>query len=55
VSTTVSDFDRAVTEFVHRGIEYPTMESIPEAGRKAPVVDPDGNTVTFIPVSAKSD
>jgi predicted enzyme related to lactoylglutathione lyase len=52
VSIAVPDLDRTVAEMVDRGIDKPAVETIPGAGRKAPVVDPEGNTVTFIDVTA---
>jgi predicted enzyme related to lactoylglutathione lyase len=50
VAVAVSDLDQIVDAIVERGIGRPAVETIPGVGRKAPVVDPEGNVVTFIEV-----
>ena len=51
VAVAVSDLDQVLDEVVSRGIEAPVIETIPGVGRKAPVIDPEGNTVAFIEVN----
>ena len=51
----VPDLDQAVAEIEGRGLSKPTIETIEAAGRKAPVVDPEGNTVTLIEVLASNE
>jgi predicted enzyme related to lactoylglutathione lyase len=55
VTVAVPDLDAAVAEMTIRGLGRPTIEIIEGAGRKAPVVDPEGNTINLIEVSAPSD
>jgi predicted enzyme related to lactoylglutathione lyase len=55
VSVAVPDLDAAVAELAGRGMDRPRIEIVGGAGRKAPVVDPEGNTVTLIEVSAPTD
>ncbi len=51
VAVAVSDLDQVVDEMTKRGIARPAVETIPGVGRKAPIIDPEGNTVTFIQVN----
>jgi predicted enzyme related to lactoylglutathione lyase len=55
VTIAVSDLDQTLTEIAGRGIDNPSIETIPEAGRKTPLVDPEGNMVTFIQVLTSTD
>jgi predicted enzyme related to lactoylglutathione lyase len=50
VTVAVPDLDRAIGEVVGRGLAPSVVETIEGAGRKAPIVDPEGNVVTFIEV-----
>jgi predicted enzyme related to lactoylglutathione lyase len=50
VSVAVPDLDQAVAEIADRGLDRPPIETIVGTGRKAPVVDPEGNTITLIEV-----
>jgi len=54
VTVAVSDLDHAVAEIAGRGLATPLIEAIEGAGRKAPVVDPEGNTVNLIEVVSGS-
>jgi catechol 2,3-dioxygenase-like lactoylglutathione lyase family enzyme len=47
----VSDLDEALAELDHRGIRADRVEQQGDAGRKAIVLDPDGNTVGLIHVA----
>lgn|GEM_PF-1900280 len=51
VTLAVPDLEGALAALGARGLSRPAVETIP-AGRKAPVVDPEGNTITFIEVRA---
>jgi len=50
VAMTVPDLDQAVVDLVGRGLSPPTIERVGAAERKAPVVDPEGNTIALIEV-----
>ena len=52
VTIAVSDLGQTVARMVGRGIDNPAIETIPGAGRKAPVVDLEGNMISFIEVAA---
>jgi hypothetical protein len=43
----VDDLDRHVTEITERGIAVGAIESQPGRYRKAEVIDPAGNTISF--------
>ncbi|HWD53044.1 MAG TPA: VOC family protein [Acidimicrobiales bacterium] len=51
VTVSVADLDQTIAEIGHRGLDRPPIETIEGAGRKAPFVDPDGNTITFVEVA----
>src|SRR6516162_6719442 len=48
VTISVPDLDAAVREAIGRGVDVETAHSVGEAGRKAVMTDPDGNTVALI-------
>ena len=50
VTLSVGDLDSAVAELGGRGIAVGPVETIGEAGRKATVLDPDGNQLSLIEV-----
>jgi len=50
VAVAVSDLDHALEGLALRGIDRPAVETLSGVGRKAPIVDPEGNTITFIQV-----
>jgi len=50
VTVAVPDLDRALAEIAGRGLARPSVETIEGAGRKAPVVAPEGNTINLIEV-----
>ena len=50
VTVAVPDLDQAVAEIADRGMGIPSIETIDGAGRKAPFVDPEGNTINLIEV-----
>ena len=54
VSISVANLDASIREIVARGIAAPAVETVPGAGRKAPFVDPEGNIVTLLELSATS-
>jgi len=54
VTVAVPDLDHAVAEMADRGLATSPIETIEGAGRKAPVVDPEGNTVNLIEVVSGS-
>ena len=51
VALSVADLDAALAELSSRGISAARMEAV-GGGRKATVLDPDGNTVALIQVPA---
>jgi predicted enzyme related to lactoylglutathione lyase len=52
VALAVQDLEATIAEIGGRGIDVSVRETLPDAGRKATYVDPDGNTVSFIQVLA---
>jgi predicted enzyme related to lactoylglutathione lyase len=55
VTVAVPDLDRTVAEMAARGVAPPAIETIEEAGRKATIVDPEGNSIACIEVPARDD
>jgi len=53
VTISVSDLDRFVTDLTARGVDVGQIETVGDAGRKASVIDSDGNVLSFIEVNAK--
>ena len=51
VGILVSDLDEAVADLERRGIRASQIEPQGDGGRKATVIDPDGNTVGLIHVA----
>jgi len=49
----VGDLDATLAELDARGIRPPSVEDVGDAGRRATVRDPDGNTVAIIEVAAQ--
>ncbi|HWF14771.1 MAG TPA: VOC family protein [Acidimicrobiales bacterium] len=47
----VGDLDATLVELAARGISPASVEQVGDAGRKATVLDPDGNSVAIIEVS----
>lgn len=54
VTVAVDDLDRFVADLGARGIRSGPIEAVGEAGRKATVVDVDGNAISWIEVFAES-
>jgi predicted enzyme related to lactoylglutathione lyase len=52
VTVSVSDLDGAVREVAARGITSAPIEVVGEAGRKARISDPEGNTISLIQVGS---
>ena len=52
VTLCVADLDRAVADIAARGITGGPVELIGDAGRKVTFTDAEGNTVSFIEVTA---
>lgn len=52
VTVAVDDLDRFVSDLSARGIACGPVEAIGDAGRKATVVDADGNRISWIEVAA---
>ncbi|MEV1288945.1 VOC family protein [Micromonospora sp. NPDC049679] len=52
VTISVSDLDEVVTDLEARGISSGRIETIGDAGRKAIVTDPDGNSIALIQIAA---
>ncbi len=50
VAIAVADLDGTLDGLASRGIDRPEVDTVPGAGSKATVTDPDGNTVAFIEV-----
>jgi catechol 2,3-dioxygenase-like lactoylglutathione lyase family enzyme len=46
----VDDLNQAVAELAARGLEAGPIEPVGDAGHKAILIDPDGNTVSLIEV-----
>ncbi len=51
VTLSVADLDKAVAEVGGRGITFGPIETVGSAGRKASVIDADGNTLSLIDVT----
>jgi predicted enzyme related to lactoylglutathione lyase len=54
VTISVSDLDQFVADLASRGISAGPIEAVGDAGRKANVVDADGNVISWIQVAAGS-
>jgi predicted enzyme related to lactoylglutathione lyase len=54
VTISVSDLDRLVADLASRGISPGAIETVGDAGRKANVVDADGNVISWIQVATDS-
>jgi predicted enzyme related to lactoylglutathione lyase len=52
VALAVADLEQTLGQMASRGIDVPPIETIGEAGRKASVADPEGNTIALIEVEA---
>jgi predicted enzyme related to lactoylglutathione lyase len=52
VTISVSDLDQAVADLDSRGISSGRIETVGDAGRKATVTDPEGNSIALIQVAA---
>ena len=52
VTVCVADLDRTVADIAARGITGGQAEPIGDAGRKVTFTDAEGNTVSFIEVTA---
>jgi predicted enzyme related to lactoylglutathione lyase len=50
VAMAVPDLERAISELASRGLAAAAIETVGDAGRKAPVIDPEGNTINLIEV-----
>lgn len=55
VSMAVPDLERAIVEIADRGLRPAAIETVGDAGRKAPVIDPEGNTINLIEVLASQE
>ena len=51
VTISVGDLDQFVTDLASRGISAGPVEAVGDAGRKANVVDADGNVISWIEVA----
>ncbi len=51
VTLAVADLDALVGALDERGIDHGVIETVPGAGRKSEVADPEGNRITFVEVS----
>ncbi|MGA2306727.1 MAG: VOC family protein [Acidimicrobiales bacterium] len=54
VTISVSDLDQFVADLASRGISAGPIEAVGDAGRKANVVDADGNVISWIQVATGS-
>jgi predicted enzyme related to lactoylglutathione lyase len=54
VTISVNDLDKFVEDLAARGIDARSIEGIGDAGRKAVVVDSDGNVLNWIEVRSKN-
>jgi hypothetical protein len=54
VTIAVCDLDAVLDELDGRGIDRPEVEIVADAGRKAPLADPDGNAVILVQVDGGS-
>lgn len=52
VTISVSDLDRFVRDLADRGVTAGPIEAVGDAGRKAVVVDADGNAISWIEVAS---
>jgi hypothetical protein len=52
VTLSVTDLDRTLAEINERGIGSGAVETVGDAGRKPIIIDPDGNSLSFIEVVA---
>jgi len=52
VAISVGDLEGELVALHRRGIEPVTVERVGDAGRKATLRDPDGNTIALIEVAA---
>jgi predicted enzyme related to lactoylglutathione lyase len=52
LTISVAGLERTVEEIRSRGIECGAIEEVGDAGRKATLTDPDGNTISFVQVAA---
>ena len=52
VAICVPDLDEALDEIALRGLAKPDIEMVGDSGRKAPLIDPEGNTIAIIEVKA---
>jgi len=55
VTLAVADLDATIAEIEDRGLASAPIETIAGAGRKAAVVDPEGNMITFVEVGLSGD
>jgi len=53
VAVAVSNLDEALAHVNQRGIRTDAVEMVGDAGRKAALTDPDGNSLTLIEVRAE--
>jgi predicted enzyme related to lactoylglutathione lyase len=53
VTISVSDLDQFVADLASRGISAGPIESVGDAGRKANLVDADGNVISWIQVGTR--
>jgi predicted enzyme related to lactoylglutathione lyase len=51
VTLCVSNLDQALADIEARGITSAAIELVGDAGRKAELTDPDGNSINFIEVN----
>src|SRR5271155_3898515 len=54
VTISVSDLEQFVADLASRGISAGPIEAVGDAGRKANVVDADGNVISWIQVDTRS-
>src|SRR4051812_17121814 len=54
VTMSVGDLDGALAELAQRGLRSGPIERVGDAGRKATLTDPDGNSVAIIEVTASA-
>lgn len=55
VALAVADLEAQLAELAATGISAGPVEEIGSAGRKATVVDPDGNRISFVEVTTPGD
>lgn len=53
VAISVSDLDQFVADLATRGVRTAPIEPVGDAGRRAVVVDADGNVISWIEVARK--